>query len=212
MKLIKAWAILFACVVAPVVAQAEDKFAPLFNGKDLTGWKQVGGKDGVWAAEDGMLVCKSSGGGWLSTDKAFGDFTLRLEYRMQEGGNSGVFIRAPHKGNPWIEGMEIQLLDDSHAKYKNLKPYQYTGSVYGVVPPRKSAVKPAGQWNRIEITARGRQVTVIVNGEKVVETDLGEHKAAENDHPGITRKDGFIGLQSHDDRIEFRNIEIQELK
>lgn len=190
----------------------EGQFVPLFNGKDLAGWKQVGGKKDVWAAEEGLIVCKSGGGGWLSTEKAYGDFSLRLEYRMQEGGNSGVFLRAPHEGRPWIEGLEIQLLDDTHPKYKTLKPFQYTGSIYGVVPPKKSAVKPAGSWNRIEITARGRNVTVLVNDDKVVDANLDDHKTAEKEHPGLTRKEGFIGLQSHDDRIEFRKLEIKALK
>lgn len=197
---------------AKQATEKDDGFVSLFDGKDLAGWKQIGGKQGVWGAEDGIIVCKSAGGGWLSTEKKYADFILRLEYRMQPGGNSGVFIRAPHEGNPWITGMEIQLLDDAHPKYKNLKPYQYTGSIYGVVPPAKSAIKPAGQWNQIEIAAQGKKVKVVVNGEAVVEADLDQHKAAEKEHPGITRKEGHIGLQSHDDRIEFRNVRIRVLK
>jgi hypothetical protein len=195
-------------------ADRDEGFVPLFNGKDLKGWKQIGGKEGVWAAEDGLLVSRSGGGGWLSTDKTYGNFALRLEYRMEPAGNSGVFLRAPHEGNPWIQGMEIQLLDDRHPKYEkmNLKPSQYTGSIYGVVPPKKSAIKPAGQWNRIEITARGRHITVAVNGTKVVDANLEDYGAAEKEHPGILRKEGYLGLQSHDERIEFRNLEIKRLK
>jgi hypothetical protein len=199
----------------PVCAADRDTgFVSLFNGKDLTGWKQIGGKEGVWTAEDGLLVSRSGGGGWLSTDKTYSDFVVRLEYRMEPGGNSGVFLRAPREGNPWIEGMEIQLLDDRHPKYEkmNLKPSQYTGSIYGVVPPKKSAIKPAGQWNRIEITARGRHVAVVINGEKVVDANLEDHLAAAKEHPGILRKEGYVGLQSHDERIEFRSLEIKTLK
>lgn len=204
---------LLTLVVVPLSA-AEDGFVPLFNGKDLANWKQIGGKkNDVWTAENNMIVCKSSGGGWLSTDKTHGDFIVRLEYRMEPGGNSGVFLRAPHEGNPWIAGMEIQLLDEEHVKYKGkIKPFQHTGSIYGVVPPSKSAIKPAGEWNKVEITARGRQITVVINGAKVVDANLDEHKSAEKEHPGITRKDGYLGLQSHDDRIEFRNLMIKELK
>jgi hypothetical protein len=108
--------------------------------------------------------------------------------------------------------MEIQLLDDPHPKYKDIKPYQHTGSIYGVVPPSKSAIKPAGQWNHIEITARGRHITVAVNHEKVVDANLDDYRAAEKEHPGIKRKDGYIGLQSHDERLEFRNLAIKPLK
>ena len=162
--------------------------------------------------EKDMIVTKASGGGWLSTEKTYGDFILRLEYRMEAGANSGVFLRAPREGNPWIAGMEIQLLDDAHPKYKTLKPWQYTGSIYGVVPPKKSAIKAAGQWNQVEIRAKGPSVTVIINGETVVEADLTKHRDAEKEHPGITRKDGYLGLQSHDERVEFRKIEIKESK
>src|SRR5947209_17414962 len=65
-------------------------FARLFNGKDLAGWKQYAGKPGLWSAEDGMLVCRGGGGGWLGTEREHADFELRLEYRLRPGGNSGV--------------------------------------------------------------------------------------------------------------------------
>jgi hypothetical protein len=202
--------VLFLCAAAS--ARATDReFQPLFNGKDLTGWEQVGGRPGVWAVEDGLLVTRSGGGGWLSTRQQYDNFVLRLEYRMQPGGNSGVFMRAPREGNPWIAGMEIQLLDDRHPTYKSLKPSQYTGSIYGVVPPARHATKPAGEWNRIEITARGRHITVVVNGDKVVDANLADYPEAEKEHPGIKRDRGYIGLQSHDERVEFRDLEIRPL-
>jgi hypothetical protein len=157
------------CLLAMTAGAADDAgFKPLFNGTDLTGWKQIGGKEGIWGVEKGMLVTRSGGGGWLSTEKTYADFILRLEYRMAPGGNSGVFLRTPREGNPWIVGMEIQLLDDPHPKYKTIKPWQHTGSIYGVVPPKKSALKPAGEWNRVEVRAKGPNITVILNGETVV--------------------------------------------
>jgi hypothetical protein len=206
--------VLSVLLLVVVSARADDKpaFTPLFNGTTLAGWKQIGGKEGVWAVEDGMIVSKSGGGGWLSTEKTYADFIVRLEYRMKPGGNSGVFLRAPHEGNPWVAGMEIQLLDDPHPKYKSIKEWQHSGSIYGVVPPKKVAIKPAGEWNQVEIRAQGPKITVIFNGETVVDADLTQHKNAEKEHPGIARKSGYLGLQSHDERVEFRKVEVKELK
>ncbi len=188
---------------------ADDGFTPLFDGKTLTGWESVGGKSGNWVIEDGVLVTKGEGGGWLSTVKTYGDFTVKLEFLLEPGGNSGVFIRSPHSGDPAYTGMEIQVLDDDSERYKDLKPYQYCGSVYGVSAAKRGSVKPAGQWNAMEITATGSKVSVKINGNLVVETDLKDHADAEATHPGIKRPEGYIGLQSHSEPVKFRNIAIK---
>ncbi|HZT81842.1 MAG TPA: DUF1080 domain-containing protein, partial [Gemmataceae bacterium] len=142
-------------------------------------------------------------------------FVLRLEYRLKPGGNSGVYLRAPEKG--WIsrQGMEIQLLDDRHPSYANIDFYQYTGSIYHVVAPTQRAGKPAGQWNAMEVRADGRQVVVVLNGKKIVDADLdrcARDPAVAKEHPGLARTTGRIGLQSHTDRVEFRNLRVRELK
>jgi hypothetical protein len=191
----------------------------LFNGKDLTGWKRYDSKQDVWKVEDGLLVCTGKGGGWLGTERAHANFVLRLEYRLTPGGNSGVYIRAPETGHISRVGMEIQVLDDPWYKdeknYKGIKPAQLTGAVYGVVPPSRDAVKPAGQWNLMEIRADGRRVVVVLNGKPVVDADLDralKDRAVAKEHPGLARASGKIGLQSHSERVEFRNIRIKDLK
>jgi hypothetical protein len=190
-------------------------FTPLFNGKDLAGWKVFGGKMEVWGAEDGLLFVKGSGGGWLMTEKEYGDFELRLEYKLPKKGNSGVALRAPLKGNPAYQGMEIQLLDDpwylNPANYKGLKRTQLTGSIYDVVPPSKEAIKPAGEWNAMRIVAKGRHVSVEVNGTKIVDADLDAYKDRAEAHPGLLREKGHLGLQSHDGRVEFRRLYVKAL-
>jgi hypothetical protein len=183
----------------------------LFDGQSTKGWTPVGGKPDNWAVRDGLLVTRGDGGGWLSTDKTYANFVLRLEYRTGPAGNSGVFIRAPREGDAAYTGMEIQILDDDDAKYKALQPFQYTGSVYGVVAARRGHTKPPGQWNAMEITADGPKVRVVLNGAEIVKADLTEHSSAADKHPGILRRDGYIGLQSHSDPVEFRNITIKEL-
>ncbi len=190
----------------------DDGMKPLFNGKSLDGWIGVNGKEGNWVAENGLLVTLGNGGGWLSTKEIYSDFQVSLEYKLQAGGNSGLLIRTPHVGATAYQGIEIQILDNEDPRYAQLKPFQYCGSVYGVVAAPRGHVKPAGQWNSMEVTAQGSKVQVVLNGVKVVDTDLAEHPESVPTHPGILRTDGYIGLQSHSEPVEFRNIQIKTLK
>lgn len=190
----------------------EDGYTSLFDGRTLEGWEPVGGAPDNWIVDDGRLVCQGKGGGWLSTKKTYGDFSLKLEYQIGPGGNSGVFIRSPRTGDAAYTGMEIQILDDNADQYRELKPFQYAGSLYGVVAAERGHIQPPGHWNTLEITAKGRKVTVAQNSVTVVEADLDAHPEAVEAHPGIQRPDGYIGLQSHSDRVEFRNIRVRELK
>ncbi|HXG10753.1 MAG TPA: DUF1080 domain-containing protein [Gemmataceae bacterium] len=188
-------------------------FEKLFNGKDLTGWKVHRGKLEAWGAGDGILFTSGSGGGWLMTEKEYGDFELRLEFKLPPRGNSGVALRAPLEGDPAYTGMEIQILDDAWHKenYKGLRDVQLTGAIYDVVAPAKSASKPPGEWNTYRIIARGRQVTVILNGTEVVNAHLDDYKDKFAKHPGLQRAKGHIGLQSHGSRVEFRNLYVKPL-
>lgn len=181
--------------------QAEEGFVPLFNGKDLTGWHVMGSPS--WKVENGILVCTGEGGGWLRSDKQYENFVLRLEFRISKGGNSGIFIRSALEGNPAFTGMEVQILDD-HGRAPS--PHT-TGSIYDAVAPRKNMSKPAGEWNFVEIICSGPWVVVAMNGEEIVRTNMDEHPKLK----GRLRK-GYIGLQNHGARVEFRNIRIKELK
>jgi hypothetical protein len=202
-------ALLAALAAAP--AADDEGFTPLFDGKSLEGWTTVGGKADNWAVENGLLVTRGDGGGWLSTDATYANFTLRLEYKLQEGGNSGVFIRSPRSGDPAYTGMEIQVLDNEADRYKNLQPYQYSGSVYGVMAAERGHTKPAGEWNSMEITADKLHITIKINGHTVVDDNLRKHPDAVEKHPGMKRRDGYIGLQSHSEPVLFRNIRIKPL-
>ncbi len=208
--------------VATAVARADDKpavpegFTPLFNGKDLSGWKPTG-KPEVWKAEDGMIVCTGGGGGYLLTDKEYGDFELRLEYRLAKpGGNSGVGLRTPKDGDPAYAGMEIQLIDDEGWQKVNgggeLADYQHTGSVYDVQAAKGRANKPVGEWNAVRIVCKGRRVTVEQNGKELVAANLDDYAAKADKHPGLKREKGHIGFQSYNIRVEFRNVAIKEVK
>lgn len=190
-------------------------FRELFNGKDLTGWKVHGGKRELWGAEKGLLFVKSNGGGWLLTEKEYADFELRLEYRFEKpGGNSGVALRAPETAEVSRQGIEIQLIDDAgYEKVHNykLKPTQHTGSIYGVVPPSKLPAKRPGEWNQMRIAAKERKITVELNGVSIIDANLDDHKSSVKEHPGLLRTKGRLGVQSHDGRVEFRNLLVKPL-
>jgi len=199
-----------ACL-AGIAAASEEGFESLFNGKDLTGW--VGDTKG-YVVENGEIACKP--GGNIFAEKEYSDFVFRFEFKLTPGANNGVAIRAPmHEGNPSYTGMEIQILDDRHPKYKDLHEYQAHGSVYGVVPAKRDHLKPVGEWNSEEITVKGRQVTVVLNGVTIVDADL--DKATENgamdkqEHPGVKNAKGHIGFLGHGDVLWFRNLRVKDL-
>jgi hypothetical protein len=184
---------------------------PLFNGKDLTGWQAVDGPMSSWKVEDGLLYCSGGGGGWLSTADEYANFEIELEFRVPPGGNSGVFLRAPHEGNPAYAGLEIQILDDRSSQYSTIKPWQHCGSLYDVEPPRTEAGKPAGEWQKMRIVCNGRNVKVALNDTPIIDANLDSYKDKEATHPGLKRTRGYVGLQNHGTRLEFRNIRIREL-
>jgi len=177
----------------------------------LVGWQQIGGAEGSWQFEKGVLYTTGEGGGWLSTVRPYSDFVLSLEFRVPAAGNSGVFLRAPHEGDPAYRGMEVQILDDYHEQYSDLRPDQYTASIYGVQAPSDRASRPAGQWQEMVIACSGSRVKVILNGERVIDTNTDFYPYKFETHPGLTRRSGYIGLQNHGSRVEFRNIEIELL-
>jgi len=194
---------------------AGDGFVRLFDGKTLDDWTIVNRKGPGYVVEGGKIVCPKHGGGNIFYKRReFANFVLRLEYRMEPGGNNGVGIRAPLEGRISQVGMEIQILDDDSPRYKGkLRAYQYNGSVYGVFAAQGGKPKPPWKWNKMEIRAEGRRVQVKVNGRTVVDGDLG----TVNDpkvlaaHPGIARAGGYVGFLGHDTNVEFRRIEIKEL-
>ena len=184
----------------------------LFNGIDLSGWQQINGKEGNWKIDEKILFTDAGEGGWLSTVEEYENFTLELEFRLSPGGNSGVFLRAPHWGDPAYTGIEIQLLDDYAKKHTNLEPWQYTGSIYGVQAPSERVSKKADQWQKMVITCNGPHIQVLLNNIEVVNTDIIDFMNREEEHPGLKHRKGFIGLQNHNSRVEYRNILITELE
>jgi len=185
-------------------------FTPVFNGRDLEGWQ--GATDG-YAVENGVLVCDPKKGGMILTKQEYGDFAVRFEFKVPPGGNNGLAIRSPVGGHASIDGMEIQVLDDTAEKHAPLQPWQYCGSIYGVVPAFRGYARPVGEWNFAEVACKGPQVTVKLNGTKIVDADISKIEKTPDgkDHPGLKRASGFLGFLGHGDRVEFRNIRVKPL-
>ncbi len=200
--------------------RSEDGFVSLFDGRTLKGWAQVGGvgyavtnvvDKGVTNA---VITCIKGTGGNLLSQEEYEDFILRFEFRLTAGANNGLGIRCPNVAtNLHHDGMELQILDDSAAKYAKLKPTQYHGSLYDVQGAQRGAQKPVGQWNEQEVTVRGRQITVVLNGRKILDADINALRDADTlrKHPGLLRDKGHIGFLGHGDSMDFRNIRIREL-
>jgi hypothetical protein len=203
-------------LLAPLLAAAADEpgFKPLFDGKTLNGWKLVGGHGVGYTVGDDRIVCPKEGGGNLFTEKEYANFVFRFEFLLTPGANNGIGIRAPYEGDAAYQGMEMQILDDGDAQYKGvIKPEQYHGSVYDVIPARTGFRKPAGEWNEEEITANGKRIMVRLNGVIILDADLSIVKEARvlERHPGLARTSGHIGFLGHGSHVEFRNIRVKEL-
>ena len=206
---------LVVCLAAcsPVEKELND-FVPLFDGKTLNGWHAEGGDIENWQVEDGVIFCEGGNGGYLTTDKEYSDFILSLEWCIPAGGNSGVGLRYPSNSHVSQAGMEIQILDDGAPKHRDIKPEQYTGSIYYQVAARQGAAKPPGEWNRYLITCDGPLVVIELNGIEVVRADMDQHTVGKGDLTPLSQRPrrGHIGVQSHDvSRVEFRNIKIKVL-
>lgn len=211
-----------AAASTPASDGDEAGFTPLFDGTTLKGWhlyRKPGQPVTGWAAEDGTLV-RTGESGDLMTDRDYGDFDFRFEWKISPGGNSGVLYRAneDNEASYW-SGVEYQVLDnDKHPDGKN-GPDRHAGAVYGMYPPVGAQPKPVGEWNEGRIVARGDHVEHWLNGTKVAEYTLwtpewkakvAKTKFAAWPDYGMA-KSGRIGLQDHGDQVSYRNLRIREL-
>ncbi|MCU0348231.1 MAG: DUF1080 domain-containing protein [Saprospiraceae bacterium] len=206
-------AIFFGCGTQK--SMTDKGFTTLFNGKNLDGW--VGNKQS-YVVENGVIVVKPDGGGSggnLFTEGEYSNFEFRFEFQLTPGANNGLGIHAPLEGDAAYVGKEIQILDNTAEKYAGLKPYQYHGSVYGILPAKRDYLKPVGEWNSEQVIVQGSKIKVILNGTTIVDGDLLEATKNGtmdgNDHPGLRRNRGHIGFLGHGDVVRFRNIRVREL-
>ena len=185
-----------------------DGFVPLFDGKTLEGWKTTGN----WVVnKKGVVTLKPRPGetGWqrfdayLMTEKKYKDFVLDLEFKIEKEGNSGAFFRVGDPLQPVSTGIEVQILDTHGLE----NPGNHDcGGVIGTAAPTKNMSKPAGEWNRYTITCKGSHLTVVLNGEQIIDIQL--DAGAMKDRP----LEGHIGFQDEAKRVWYRNVRIKELE
>lgn len=194
--------------------EKKEGFTSLINGENLDYW--VGNKTD-YQVENNMLSVrpKNGGHGNLYTAKEYSDFVFRFEFQLTPGANNGLGIHAPLEGDAAYVGKELQILDNTAPIYKNLKPYQYHGSVYGIIAAKRGALKPVGQWNSQEVVVKGDYIKITLNGVVIVDGNMKEatkHGTADQkEHPGLKRHKGHIGFLGHGSELNFRNIRIKDL-
>ena len=185
-------------------AQADEKgFKSIFNGKDLTGWKNA-----KYLVENGVLVSK---GGNLVTEKQYSNYVFKFDFLLPPGGNNGLGIHYPGKGDAAYSGMELQILDNTHPKYSKLKDYQYHGSLYTLQAAKRGHLKPVGEWNHQKVTVDGPLVKVELNGTVILDANLDELNKKKPKHKGAKRRSGHICFCGHGASVKFKNITIKEL-
>lgn len=177
----------------------------LFDGKDLNGWKGAG-----YVVEDGAIVCTPQGRN-LITEETFSNFILDFEFKLTAGANNGLGIHYPGTGDSAYTGMELQILDSTAPKYKDLKDYQFHGGLYTMAPAKQGFLKPVGEWNHERVTVNGPNLKEVLNGETILTANLDEMSAKFPDHQGVKRRAGHIGWLGHGDKVSFRNIKIAEI-
>jgi hypothetical protein len=189
-----------------------DGFNDVFDGKTLENWA---GATANYEVNDGAIGCKAGKGGVLHTKEQFADFVARVEYKLPPGGNNGLAIRYPGKGDPAYAGMcEIQVLDDTASKYAKLDPRQYNGSAYGMTAVHRGYLRPTGEWNFMEVTVKGPTIRVELNGNQVLDTDLSKvtEYMANSPHPGKDNASGHFGFCGHGYAVMFRNVQVKKLE
>jgi len=193
----------------------------LFNGKDLSHWRNFK-KDDIsnkWVIDEGALHLSAGGGGDIMTKDQYENFELKLDWKIAEAGNSGIFFLVTEKGDYiYSRAPEVQILDNErHAD--NQTDSHLAGSIYGLVSAHKKAHKPAGEWNQVVIRLEDRHLQVWQNGVSTASIVLGsttwnklvaQSKFADWEGFGEANK-GHIGLQDHSDPVWFKNIKIKEL-
>lgn len=224
-RTLNAIALALALTVAAPAIGADNELTPeekaagwqlLFNGKDTTGWKCNTGKPIATPVEDGSLLPHKSGGYVIVYDKPFGDFKLQCDVKMSdEECNSGIFFRVGNLKNPIYSGFEVQVFNSKETGMHDF------GAIYDLVPPKKNLNKGTNEWNHVELTCKGPNITVTVNGEEVATMNCddyperGKRPDGSKHKFGVAIKDlprsGYLGFQDHGHKCWFKNVKLLEL-
>ncbi len=211
--------LLLALAVASSVHAAAESWRPLFNGKDLRGWKHVG--PGEMTVEDGLIRTHGGMGLLYWTGGKLGNCVIRVVFRMRDpNDNSGVFIRIPiEPREEWMPvhyGYEVQI--DNEPEKSNEDDHHVTGTLYSLTKALARPGKPGPEWNTMEITLEGPRTLVTLNGVKVTDYTEGQavppRKFDFEPQRGPRPDEGYIGLQNHSDKdvVFFKEVAVRPLK
>lgn len=211
-------------------AELADGWVSLFDGVDMSHWRNFKSKelDDRWVVDNGTMKLSGKGGGDIMTRKSYTNFDLRLEWKISEAGNSGIFILVDEEGKYiYSHAPEIQILDNERHSDNKIDSRR-SGSLYDMVASHPSSHKPAGEWNQVRILFRNGFLQVWQNGVKTVNITLGDSTwntllegskfsgwfgSLLGDFEGFGEsRSGHIGLQDHGDPVAFKNIRIKELE
>jgi len=181
--------------------EKEEGFLSLFNGRDLTGWLQITAPND-FIVENGAIKLVGKAGGWLRSWHSYGDYMLRLEFKIVDKGNNGIYNRCGPLGRQSRMGFELQIFGDP-AEMTPTK--ESCGAIYDVRPPDGHFFKP-GEWNAYEVICKGDAVKISLNGHVIHDVRYDDIEAMRP----RSRK-GFIGLQDHHNTVEYRNIRIRPM-
>jgi hypothetical protein len=196
----------------------------LFDGKTTKGWRgyQKEEMPAGWKVVGGALTLVDKGAGDIVTVDELADFELMIDWRIAEGGNSGIMYRVGESEKaPYLTGPEYQVLDDErHPDANQGAPgTRKAGSLYDMYPVEKKVAKPAGQWNSARIVVNGKMVEHWLNGTKVVSAQIASpdwnERMAKSKWAKVEKfaklDRGHIDLQDHGDKVEYRNIKVREI-
>lgn len=221
--LIAVAAVMFAAYAAShslntrtALGSGHDEFVTIFDGRSLDGWEVYAEpgrelKPDAFYLDNGVLACKAYGSQWFRYREPLSDCVVRLEFKTAKDTNSGVCLRTHKDGSPCFTGFEVQIVDD----IGKAPDVHSNGAIYDVVTPMYNASRPVGEWNDMEITARGSVVQVVLNGLKVIDTDfskltrpIGKFDFAYTSMP----RTGYLALQDHGTPVWYRNIRLKKLQ
>lgn len=207
-------------------ADKEEGFKPLFTGDGVpAGWvlrhwadvsKPAEGMP-VWTVKEGVLTSSGDRGCWFLSEKEYGDFELDYEFKLGPRGNSGLAVRAPDKGDPAFDGMEMQMAD---VRYNpEATPSELTGGIYRVLAPAEQVYKPE-EWNKVRVSLKAAKLVVVMNGKTIQDTDLSSHAEKVLRHDGkeapllkdrpLKGKIGFQNLSRDGGQVLIRGARIRE--
>jgi hypothetical protein len=194
--------------------EKKDGWTLLFDGKTPEGWVNLKSTN----IEEGTINPNKSGNYVTFTKERYGNFVLTCDFKISKGCNSGVFIRTDNPKDPVQTGIEIQVFDSAGKE----KPNKHdSGAIYDLVAPSKNPMKPAGEWNHIEITCDRNKIKVVMNGEAIADMDLDQWTEAGKNPDGSKNKftkalkdfarEGQLGFQDHGQPCWYKNVKLKKL-